>query len=631
MIFIYISFIDIFNYLVLILKHSKINGENHLISIMILYKQKYETVIKELYNYRIIDAESEFIKHFGNIFPTFTRTGQIIEFDSPNKSVGISSSRKTKFSASLKRKLASLKKKYQNSESITDKDFYILLENFDSDWFNTNNIIEIDKDVYQLKVWGIKKKYLKETYHEEPKQKIKPTPKLQPEVKDIPIDKDIAINKEENKDTIPSEEKSDKKELNESLGKTGFISGDIFYSKSSETKFIQLDNEKFKSGYPILSGNAFKIGFDGFMEINSINKTSNIKLYPNSYLTFPKDDTNSRELNKLIFERGDLFAIVDSDKSKDYKLTIETPCSIVSVIGTSFFLSINDKVEMLYCFNGIVSIENRSSGTTKVLEQKHKIYSDKDGNIDSSSISENDIKKFDSMDYGPYIDKSDYVDAGIIEENVDTRETSILEDVKSTLSITSRYGNVDFYINSEKVHSGIKLYRKYPTGSKIKLEIKKIGYFPLSKTITLNDDTSLSPILTKKGKDRSRFANWAFWLFIFSLILWAYSFSAGYRDSSPTLLAGIGCSILSFIFSIVGLTSRKIALSVVSLIFSILMTIALASTLISHNTQRVYQNMWSCDDDYFRCDDGECIPWDYYCDAYQDCSDGSDEWNCNAY
>ena len=33
----------------------------------------------------------------------------------------------------------------------------------------------------------------------------------------------------------------------------------------------------------------------------------------------------------------------------------------------------------------------------------------------------------------------------------------------------------------------------------------------------------------------------------------------------------------------------------------------------------------SCDDDEFRCNDGDCIPGSYVCDDDPDCSSGEDE------
>ena len=36
-----------------------------------------------------------------------------------------------------------------------------------------------------------------------------------------------------------------------------------------------------------------------------------------------------------------------------------------------------------------------------------------------------------------------------------------------------------------------------------------------------------------------------------------------------------------------------------------------------------------CDDGEFTCSNGDCISETFVCDEYQDCEDGSDEFNCS--
>ena len=148
--------------------NSYINNINLIMKLS--YYSKFEIIIKSLNNYRLLDAQPAFEKHFGNIFPTIKRTSDSITFII-NENDDIIGFNKKDISKQLINRLNELKEQYKNSDSINDQSFYQLLEGFDEKWFHPNNIIEGSNQNFKLKYWGIPPKDLKKSEYNEKTKK----------------------------------------------------------------------------------------------------------------------------------------------------------------------------------------------------------------------------------------------------------------------------------------------------------------------------------------------------------------------------------------------------------------------------------------------------------------------------
>ncbi len=122
------------------------------------------------------------------------------------------------------------------------------------------------------------------------------------------------------------------------------------------------------SGFKIEFGNIIETGTDSHCDL-IINEKNIIRISPRSRLVF----NISEKSNELIFEKGQIAAVIRKQFTDKGQFTITTPSSTADVRGTSFFIKVENDKRTYFCVcNGSVTLRGKGdAGSETVTAARH--------------------------------------------------------------------------------------------------------------------------------------------------------------------------------------------------------------------------------------------------------------------
>ncbi len=150
------------------------------------------------------------------------------------------------------------------------------------------------------------------------------------------------------------------------------VNGDVELNRAENTSFLSL-------GQQLFNNDIITTGEDSFTAIKFIDGSSLLKLFPQSVLVIDSEKKDKKLNKKNKLNLGELWSKVTRNTGA-YEL--ETPTTVVSVKGTEFIVSVNDKGHTyLYTLEGKVNIRNKADGNSEDIEAGYKAFSSGNGEI----------------------------------------------------------------------------------------------------------------------------------------------------------------------------------------------------------------------------------------------------------
>ncbi len=164
------------------------------------------------------------------------------------------------------------------------------------------------------------------------------------------------------------------------------VKGDVILTHKEE-------NIKTMNGTELENKDVLESKDESFAVVKFVDGSSIVKLFPNSILTINAEKTNGKLNKKSSIQLGELWAKVTKNTGE---FVIDTPTTVVSVKGTKFFLSVDEKgFTDLFTLEGIVNIKNKKDENEVDVKVGQKAHSKGEDEIIVSSFKEDEIKNYD--------------------------------------------------------------------------------------------------------------------------------------------------------------------------------------------------------------------------------------------
>ena len=136
------------------------------------------------------------------------------------------------------------------------------------------------------------------------------------------------------------------------------VKGDVGLTRNLESSALKL-------GDNLYNGDEIETKVESFAAIQFEDKSSIIKLFPNTILKIRTEKEGKKYNKKSLLRIGELWAKIEKGTGK---FEIDTPNTVVSVKGTNFMLNVaEDGKTDLYTFKGEVFFQNKSTGEAEVI------------------------------------------------------------------------------------------------------------------------------------------------------------------------------------------------------------------------------------------------------------------------
>ncbi|MCK4654293.1 MAG: FecR domain-containing protein [Candidatus Cloacimonetes bacterium] len=142
-------------------------------------------------------------------------------------------------------------------------------------------------------------------------------------------------------------------------------------------------------GDNLFNGDELETKNESYAAIKFADKSSIIKLFPNSILNINTEKEKDKTSKKNLLKMGELWAQIDKGTGK---FEVETPTTVASVKGTNFLINFTeDGITNLYTFDGEILMQNKIDGETAIIKAGQKGSSTGQGPISIQAFDPDEI------------------------------------------------------------------------------------------------------------------------------------------------------------------------------------------------------------------------------------------------